>query len=386
VSRGVVVLGSTGSIGRQALDVIRSCPDELHLVGLAAGRNLQLLAAQSDEWRPKYVSAPDLNPGSSWHDAEVLPLAEICQVAEAERVLVSTVGSTGLDPTLCAIRAGKTVALANKEVLVMAGALVIAEARRHNTRILPVDSEHNAVWQCLAGECDLGIGEAAGPIDRIILTASGGAFRDLPPDRLATVTREQALAHPNWVMGPKVTVDAATLMNKGFEVIEAHWLFGLPYDRIDVVMHRESIVHALVELVDGSIKATLAPPDMRLPVQHALTFPHRRRGAWPRLRIEEMGRLSFAPMDASRYPCFDLAMWSAKAGGTAPAVLSAADDVAVKAFLDGRIGFTEIDRTVDRALQAHRLISEPTLEDIITVDEQTRTFVGQSLRGERHRA
>jgi 1-deoxy-D-xylulose-5-phosphate reductoisomerase len=386
VARGVVVLGSTGSIGRQALDVIRSCPDELRLVGVAAGRNLQLLAAQVDELRPKYVSAPDLSAGTQWHGAQVVPLGDICQVAEAERVLVSTVGSTGLDPTLCAIRAGKTIALANKEVLVMAGDLVIAEARRYRARILPVDSEHNAVWQCLAGECDLGIGKASGPIERIILTASGGAFRDLPLERLMSVTREEALAHPNWVMGPKVTIDAATLMNKGFEVIEAHWLFGLPYAQIDVIMHRESVVHALVEMVDGSIKAALAPPDMRLPVQHALTYPNRRRGAWPKLRLEEIGQLSFAPMEARRYPCFELALQAAKAGGSLPAVLSAADDEAVKAFLDGRIGFTEIVGTVDGALQAHRPIAHPTIQDIVATDENTRMFVAQSLRLERHRA
>jgi 1-deoxy-D-xylulose-5-phosphate reductoisomerase len=379
VSRAVVVLGSTGSIGRQALDVVRACPDELQLVGLAAGQNLQLLASQVEEWHPRYVSAPNLPLGADWHGARVIPLIELCQVPESNYVLVSTVGSTGLQPTLAAIEAGKTIALANKEVLVMAGEIVMAEARRQGVSVLPVDSEHNAVWQCLAGDCELGIGETRGPIERIMLTASGGAFRDMPLDRLPDVTPEQALAHPNWVMGPKVTVDSATLMNKGFEVIEAHWLFGLPYCQIDVVMHRESVVHALVELVDGSIRATLGPPDMRLPVQHALIHPARRSGTWPRLRLEDVGRLSFAPLEKPRYPCFNLALQAAEAGGSYPAVLSAADDEAVKGFLEGNIRFTEIAETVDRALQCHVVTTSPTLEAVIAADHHTRAQVRELL-------
>ncbi len=379
MSRGVVILGSTGSVGRQALDVIKSCPNDLHLVGLAARTNLDLLASQTEEWRPKYVSAPGLIPGSVWHDAKVVPLDELCQVPDAERVLVSTVGAAGLRPTLSAIGAGKTVAIANKEVLVMAGELVIAAARQTGSRILPVDSEHNAVWQCLVGECELGTGETSGPIRRVILTASGGPFRDLPFADLVNVTREQALAHPNWVMGPKVTVDSATLMNKGFEVIEAHWLFGLPYDQIDVAMHRESVVHALVEFVDGSYKAAMGPPDMRLPLQHALTYPNRRPGIWPRLRLEEVGRLTFAPLESGRYPCFGLALQAATAGGSLPAVLSAADDEAVSGFLAGRIGFTDIAVCVDRALQGHVPIPVPTLGDVIDVDRRTRDYVASTF-------
>jgi 1-deoxy-D-xylulose-5-phosphate reductoisomerase len=370
--RGIVVVGSTGSIGRQALDVIRSCPNELRLVGIGARQNIDLLSKQVDEFGPRFVSAPAIPVGSTWHGARATTLGELCEVAEAERVLVATVGASGLRPTLAAIRAGKSVAIANKEVLVMAGDLVMAEAQRHQAEILPVDSEHNAVWQCLFGDCSLEIGRTTGPIARIVLTASGGAFRDLSVEQLAAVTRDQALIHPNWVMGPKVTIDSATLMNKGFEVIEAHWLFGIPYSQIDVLLHRESVVHALVEFVDGSFRAALGPPDMRLPVQHALTYPNRLPGSWPRLRLEQVGRLSFAALDRDRYPCFGLALAAAQAGGTAPAVLSAADDIAVQAFLDHAIAFNEISKIVDRALQEHHPIARPSFEEIVDADERTR--------------
>jgi 1-deoxy-D-xylulose-5-phosphate reductoisomerase len=379
VTGGVVILGSTGSIGRQALDVIRSCDDAPKVVGLAGGRNLDLLAEQVQRLRPRYVHAPAISHERTWHGALVIPLDDLCQVPEADRVLISTVGSTGLAPTLAAVQARKTVLLANKEVLVMAGELVIAEARRHGAPLLPVDSEHNAVWQCLVGDCVLGIGQADGPIRRIVLTASGGPFRDMSLDQVRSVTRDQALAHPNWVMGPKVTIDSATLMNKGFEVIEAHWLFGLPYDQIDVLLHRESVVHALVEFIDGSLKAVLGPADMRLPIQHALTYPKRCAGSWPRLRLEDVGRLSFAPLDRNRYPCFDLALAAAVAGGSLPAVLNAADDVAVKSFLDGDIEFVEIAELVDRALQSHQRIAQPSLDEILEIDTLTRAQVRARL-------
>lgn len=372
-----MILGSTGSIGQQALEVIRTLPEQLHVVGLAAGRRLELLARQVREFGALYASAPGLPAGQDWNGARTLSLSDICQVPEAERVLISTVGATGLMPTLAAIRAGKTILLANKEVLVMAGALVVAEARRYGVPILPVDSEHNAVWQCLAGECAVGTGATSGPLRRIVLTASGGAFRDLPIELLREVTPEQALAHPNWVMGPKVTVDAATLMNKGFEVIEARWLFGIPYEQIDVVLHRESLVHALVEFVDGSFKAVLGAPDMHIPLQHALTYPDRHPSNWPRLNLAEIGRLSFSPLDRARYPCFELAVGAARAGGTAAAALSAANDVAVDLFLRGAIAFTDIPALVDRVLQTHRSISQPTIEDILVVDEQVRRDLNQ---------
>lgn len=372
VAHGIVIVGSTGSIGQQALDVIRAQRDQLQVVGLAAGQNLDLLARQVAEHQPTYVAAPALSAGSRWNGAKVVSLDEICTVPEADRVLIATVGAIGLTPTISAIRSHKTIALANKEVLVMAGELVIAEARRHGATILPVDSEHNAVWQCLAGDCRIETGAIDGPIARIILTASGGAFRDLPLERLDEVTPAEALAHPNWVMGQKVTIDTATLMNKAFEVIEAHWLFGLPYEQIDVVLHRESVVHALVEFVDGSVKAELSAPDMRIPLQHALTYPGRRPSSWPRLRLEELGRLSFAPLDSRRYPCFELALAAAREGGTTPVVLSAADDVAVEKFLAGEIRFPEIPTVIARALRTHRSIPHPSLEEILAVDAEVR--------------
>jgi 1-deoxy-D-xylulose-5-phosphate reductoisomerase len=384
VSRGVIILGSTGSVGRQALDVMRSCQDQVHLVGLACFKNLELLAMQIDEWAPKYIYAPAIASERNWRGATVLPLADLCQVSEADCVLIATVGSSGLHPTLAALNAGKTVALANKEVLVMAGQIVIEAAQRTGAMILPVDSEHNAIWQCLVGECAFEAGQVIGPIRRIILTASGGAFRDLPIDKLSSVTPDQALAHPTWVMGEKVTIDSATLMNKGFEVIEAHWLFGLAYDQIEVLLHRESVVHALVEFVDGSFKGSLGPPDMRLPLQYALTFPDRLAGSWPRLRLEDVRQLSFAPLVPGRYPCFDLAMTAASIGGTMPAVLSASDDEAVQSFLDGRIAFNEIPESVDRAMQAHQPIARPTLDEILAADAEARFSVtgrlGQPLR------
>lgn len=378
--RGIVIVGCTGSVGCQALDVIQSCHDDLRLVGLVGGRNLDLLAAQADTWSPKYIYAPAIATERVWHGARVLPPSEMCQVEDAERVLVSTVGSSGLMPTLAAVGAGKTVALANKEVLVMAGDIVIDRAIRAGATILPVDSEHSAIWQCLVGECTVTTGQVSGPIRRVVLTASGGAFRDLPVEELHRVTPEQALRHPNWVMGSKVTIDSATLMNKGFEVIEAHWLFGLPYEQIDVLLHRESVVHALVEFVDGSFKGSLGPPDMRLPLQHALTFPNRQVGSWPRLRLDEIGTLTFARLETGRYPCFDLAMSAANEGGTMPAVLSAADDEAVTGFLAGRIAFDEISTTVERAMNEHRSIGQPELDDILAADAEARRSVIAYIR------
>jgi len=321
------------------------------------------------------VSAPALKEGSIWKESRVRSLVALCEMPEVDRVLVATVGATGLLPTLAAIRAGKVVALANKEVLVMAGALVMREARAVNVPILPVDSEHNALWQCLMGDCDLSPGQTRGPIQRVILTASGGAFRDWPLEKLREVTPAEALAHPTWVMGPKVTIDAATLINKGFEVIEAHWLFGLPYEQIDVVLHRESIVHALVEFTDGSFRAELGPPDMRIPIQHALTYPRRLPGPWRRLQLAELGKLNFAPLDRARYPCFDLALAAARTEGTATAALSAADDVAVQKFIRGEIAFTDIPALIDAALQAHRPITDPSVEEILEVDAQVRRFL-----------
>ncbi len=365
----LVILGSTGSIGQQALDVARRLPDEIEVLGLAAGRNTDLLARQIAEHHARYYSAESPIPSDAALGAVRLSLNELAGLPDADLVLVATVGSIGLAPTLAAIHAGTPVALANKEVLVVAGEVVAEEARAEGVPLLPVDSEHNALWQCLEGEAPLGTWSPDSKVARLILTASGGAFRDRPLDTLGAVTPAEALAHPNWQMGPKVTVDSATLLNKGFEVIEACWLFGLPYDRIDVVMHRQSMVHSLVEFVDGSLKAQLGPPDMRLPIQYALTYPQRRPSPVARLDLAALGGLTFGPLDEARYPCFRLARSAAEAGGTYPAALSGADESAVDLFLKGAIGFPDIARLIEQVLAEHRSTTSPGLGDCVAASD-----------------
>ena len=374
---GLVILGSTGSIGRQALEVVRAHRTKIRLVGLAAARNVTLLGQQIEEFGPSYYGAEGPTPLPR-AQAQRCSLEELAALPEADLVLVATVGRVGLAPTLAALRAGKRVALANKEVLVMAGEIVTREAKAHGGVLLPVDSEHSAIWQCLRGEG----GEAgAGRVERLLLTASGGAFRDRPAGALAAVTPAEALRHPTWKMGPKVTVDSATLMNKGFEVIEAHWLFGVPYERIQVLLHRESIVHSLVEFVDGSVKAQMGTPDMRLPIQYALSYPDRwTETAVPRLDLAELGNLHFDAVTPGRYPCLDLAVEVGRRGGTWPAVLSAADEVAVDAFLDGRIGFLDIPDVVGATLAAHRGTDCPTLEEVLVADDWAREDAKRRVR------
>ncbi|MFH1485644.1 MAG: 1-deoxy-D-xylulose-5-phosphate reductoisomerase [Chloroflexota bacterium] len=364
--RRLAVLGSTGSIGQQTLEIARAFPERLKVVGLAAGQSIALLSQQVSEFDPISVSFQGQTAKEDLVQRR-LPIEEVASHHEVDMTVVATSGKAGLAPTLAAIRAGKTIALANKEVLVMAGAIITGEARRCGVEIVPIDSEHSAIWQCLRGEEDV-------EISRIILTASGGAFRDWTLEDLAEVTPEEALKHPTWRMGQKVTVDSATLMNKGMEVIEAHWLFGLPFHQIQVVMHRESILHSMVEFKDGSVKAQLSCPDMRLPIQYALSYPER----WgnpdlPTLDLKEVGNLSFWPVDLDRYPCLRLALEAGERGGTYPAVLCAADEVGVASFLQGRIGFLDIARVVDRALSQHRVIESPSLDDILAADAWART-------------
>ncbi|MBI2887626.1 MAG: 1-deoxy-D-xylulose-5-phosphate reductoisomerase [Chloroflexi bacterium] len=368
----VVILGSTGSIGRQTLEVVRA-HDALQVLGLAAGANLPLLAEQVREFRPAVVSCknnacPDLGV-----PVRYCSLEEMAALPEADLVVVATVGKVGLAPTLSALRAGKSVALANKEVLVMAGALVAEAAQRYGGALLPVDSEHSAIWQCLVGEP----GSPRPSVRRLILTASGGAFRDTPVEELAAVTPAQALRHPTWRMGPKVTVDSATLMNKGFEVIEARWLFGYPLEQIEVIMHRESIVHSLVEFADGIIKAQLGQPDMRLPIQYALTYPERWPSPIASPDFATSSCLTFEPLDERRYPCLALALEAARAGGTYPAVLSAADEVAVSRFLAGGMAFPEIHHQVAEALARHQPVYNPSVEAVLEADRWTRESLGQ---------
>ncbi|MFU8795896.1 MAG: 1-deoxy-D-xylulose-5-phosphate reductoisomerase [Dehalococcoidia bacterium] len=368
----VAILGSTGSIGQQSLDVIRAMPDAVHVVALAGGKNLDLLKRQIREFRPGLFSSSvktDSHEGSEFASME-----EIAGHPDVDFVIVATSGKAGLRPTLAALRAGKTVAIASKEVLVMAGEVVVREADRNQGRILPIDSEHSAIWQCLQGE--------QSEPRRIILTASGGPFYRYSTPQLDEITPEQALRHPVWRMGKKVTVDSATLMNKGLEVIEAHWLFSIPFDSIQILIHPQSVVHSMVEFTDGSLKAQLGPPDMRLPIQYALSYPDRWPNPdFPRLDWSKVCDLNFEPVDYSGFPCLNSAIEAGKAGGTYPAVLCAADEVAVDLFLSHRIGFTDIARIVQETLQQHHSISQPSIKQILDADEWARECALHSSLG-----
>ncbi len=369
----LAILGSTGSIGRQTLDVVRALPDRFQVVGLAAGSNIALLEAQADEFKPELVaySGRKVLPGY-----QTVSLEEMAAHPSVDKVVIATGGRAGLRPLLAAIRAGKVIALSNKEALVMAGAIVTREARLHKATILPVDSEHSAIWQCLHGE--------ASKPEKIILTASGGPFLHFSAGDLEKVTVEQALRHPSWQMGKKVTIDSATLMNKGLEVIEARWLFDTPIERISVVIHEQSIIHSMVEFADGAIKAQLSMPDMRLPIQYALAYPERLPNpALPRLDWSKKTRLSFATPDVKRFPCLRLAIEAGKAGGTSPAVLCGADEVAVEMFLNGQVRFTDIPRLVELILQEHRPVPEPSLEERMAADEWARQVVVRVAEGVR---
>jgi len=361
----IAMLGATGSIGQQALDVIRTFPDRFQVVALAGGKNLELLGKQISEFQPKMLYSsiePDFSYGG-----EFLSMEEIASHPEVNLVIVATSGKAGLSPTLAALRADKLVALASKEVLVMAGEVVISEARYHQSQILPIDSEHSAIWQCLQGE--------KSKPQRLFLTASGGPFYHYPQSQLNEVTVEQALHHPTWKMGKKVTIDSATLMNKGLEVIEAHWLFGIPFDNIEILIHPQSIVHSIVELADGSMKAQLAPPDMRLPIQYALCYPERLPNPeLPRLDWNKIQSLNFEPVDYSKFPCLKLALEAGRKGGTYPAVLCAADEVAVELFLNKQITFTDIPKIVQKTLEQHQSIAQPSLEEILAADAWAREY------------
>ncbi len=372
----IILLGSTGSIGTNTLDVIRQNPDLYNVVGLAAHRNAALLEKQAAEFSPEAVSLTDPAAASqctacscrvfSGTDAPV----ELVKALDADIVLAAMSGAAGLPPVLAAIQTGKHIALANKETLVTAGSLVMKEAASHNISIIPVDSEHSAVFQSLqAGRHE--------EIDFIILTASGGALRDTPPEKWDNVTPEQALAHPNWDMGPKVTIDSASLMNKALEIIEAHWLFDLPPEKIKVLIHHESIVHSMVQFCDGSIIAQLGPPDMRFPIQYALTWPDRAPSTFPRLDLAETGTLHFK--DATHYRNIDLAYQVLEQGGTAGTIFNAANEIAVEAFLNGQIKFTSIADIVSKVLGKIRIRPEPGLADVFEADRQTRELTRQEI-------
>jgi 1-deoxy-D-xylulose-5-phosphate reductoisomerase len=373
--RRLAILGSTGSVGTNTLDVVAAHPDHFQITALAARANLDVLEAQVRRYAPRLVSvasqasARDLRRRLGRTQTEVeWGTAGLLQAAGdtgADLVVSAIVGAAGLLPTMTAVAAGKDVALANKESLVMAGDLVTAGARARGVRILPVDSEHSAIFQCLAES-------GSGQVRRIILTASGGPFRTRPRATFASITAEEALKHPNWSMGKKVTIDSATLMNKGLEVIEAHWLFGVPVDRVDVIIHPQSIIHSLVEYVDGSLLAQLGVPDMRVPIQYALTYPERRPNSVPRLALERLTGLTFEAVDREKFPCLDLAYEAALAGGSSTVVLNAANEVAVQRFLGRRIGFDEIPTLIQKALDAHPRRAVGTVEEVLEVDREVR--------------
>jgi 1-deoxy-D-xylulose-5-phosphate reductoisomerase len=378
----VVILGSTGSIGESALKVARDIPDRMEVVGLAAGRSAKSLLAQAAEFRPRAVALYEtaglgelrgqLPEGIACHGGAE-GLIELATMPEADLVLISIVGTAGLAPALAAIRAGKAIAVASKEILVMAGEEVMREAARHQVPVLPVDSEHNAIFQCLAGE-------PPDHVRRLILTASGGPFRRTPAAELAHVTPAQALKHPTWNMGRKITIDSATLFNKGLEMIEARWLFGVPMEKVDVVVHPQSIVHSLVEFVDGSQLAQLSHSDMCFPIQYAVTWPDRLPNRLRPLNLAEVGSLHFEAPDPERFPALRLAREAGMTGGTLPAVLNAANEIAVPAFLEEKIPFPAIWETVEAVMQRHRTVAHPPLEEILRADAWARADAAEEVK------
>ena len=373
--RQIALLGSTGSIGTQALDVVRDNTDRFEIYALVARQNVDLLAQQAREFRPEVVVIADEQyyaplkealadlPMKVWAGADAI--ADVVQMAPVDVVLTAMVGYAGLRPTLAALEAGKAVALANKETLVVAGELVTATARRTGAPILPVDSEHSAIFQCL-------VGQDASAVEKVILTASGGPFRTTTREALADVTPAEALRHPNWSMGAKVTIDSASMMNKGFEMIEARWLFGLLPEQIEVVVHPQSIVHSMVQFADGAVMAQLGTPDMHLPIAYALAYPRRLRSAAPRPDFAQLSTLTFEAPDRERFRNLDYAYEAARRGGNMPCILNAADEVAVAAFLSGKIGFLAMSDLIAETMARTTFIATPTYDDYVQTDAEAR--------------
>lgn len=372
--RKIAILGSTGSIGTQTLDVIRRYPDLFEVELLSARRSVDLLVSQAMEFSPAHVVICDesryretsdiLKPKGIEVSAGIESLCELVRLPSVDTVVGAMVGFSGLKPTLAALDAGKTVALANKETLVAAGSLVTGLMRRRNARILPVDSEHSAIFQCLQGAC-------GNKVEKIHLTASGGPFRDWERNRIAAATAAEALKHPNWNMGAKVTIDSATMMNKGFEVIEARWLFDMPAEKINVVVHPESLVHSMVEFTDGAVIAQLGSPDMRQPIAFALAYPQRLEIGNRKMDFASLGKLSFQAPDLKRFPCLELAYEALRRGGNAPCTLNAANEIAVAAYLRDMISFYDIARINERCLNGINFVENPTLDDIFETNKET---------------
>ena len=380
----LALLGSTGSIGTQALEVVRAQPGRFRVAVLTAQRQWELLVRQAREFRPAAVVIGDnalydnvRQALADQPETRVLAgpeaLAEVVAQPEIDIVLTALMGYAGLLPTVAALRAGKDIALANKETLVVAGELITDLARTHGRRLLPVDSEHSAIFQCL-------VGEAQNPIEKIILTASGGPFRGRTAQQLATVTRAQALKHPNWDMGAKITIDSASLMNKGLEVMEAKWLFGLGNDQIDVVVHPQSIVHSLVQFQDGSLKAQLGLPDMKLPIQYALGYPRRLPNDFPRFSFLDYPTLTFEAPDRAAFPNLELAFGAMRQGGNAPCILNAANEIAVAAFLREQIGFRQMSDLVAGCLARVSYLARPSLSDLVATDAEAREVAAELIK------
>lgn len=375
--RNIALLGSTGSIGQHTLEVVRHLAPRFHVTYLTANRNFDLLRRQIEEFHPRGALVRDPSSAALLRQAldgsvEILTgeegLEEIVTRTDVDLVLSSLVGFAGLKPTLRAIEAGKDIALANKETLVVGGELIMEKVKATGVRLLPIDSEHSAILQCLQGE-DIST------VSRLLLTASGGPFLNTSLERFPAITRGEALTHPTWKMGSKITIDSATLMNKGLEVIEAHWLFGISGDNIEVVIHPQSIIHSMVEFVDGSIKAQMGIPDMKIPIHYALTYPERPPAPFRRLDFAALKEMTFFAPDLTRFPCLTLAYAALRAGGTVPAVLSAANEMAVELFLEERIPFSAIPGLIEDALSAHSPVLRPTLDDLVGADREGRALV-----------
>ena len=381
--KNVVLLGSTGSIGTSTVKVAEDLPDQIHLIGLAAGGNSDLLLKQTCRHKPAVISISDPAKAKALQNTlgtstQVFcgneGLLKLATLPEADIVLIAIVGTAGLQPALAAIRAGKDIAVASKEILVMAGEIVMNEARKHGVRVLAVDSEHSAIFQCLDGK-------PTSSVRKLLLTASGGPFRsqtDWPKEKFSEITVERALKHPSWVMGRKITIDSATLFNKGLEMIEARWLFDIEMARVGVVVHPQSIVHSMVEFVDGSLIAQLSTPDMCLPIQYALTYPERAASDRVQTNFPKIGTLTFEEPDVERFPAIELARRAGEVGGTLPAVLNAANEIAVEAFVNRKINFPQITAMVRRTMDAHKTISQPALEEILAADSWARIEAAKS--------
>ena len=375
MTKHIAILGSTGSIGTQTLDVARAHTDKLTVEVLTAGHNAKLLIEQAREFKPNAVVIADETKYAEVREALAdldikvwtgsKAIEDVVQMSTVDTVVTAMVGYVGLSSTIKAIEAGKNIALANKETLVVAGELITELVAKHKVKVTPVDSEHSAIFQCLVGEPE---------VEKLIITASGGPFRTKSIDELRTVTPLQALKHPNWNMGAKITIDSASMMNKGLEVIEAHWLFGIPYEQIEVTVHPQSIIHSMVQFIDGSVKAQMGLPDMRLPIQYALSYPDRWPSTFGRIDFKNQQPLTFEAPDLEKFRCLALAYEALGKGGNMPAIMNAANEVAVAAFLKERIGFLDIAATIERTMHAIAFVGKPTYDDYVATDREARRY------------